>query len=243
MRGTVRSFLPQKSFGFIHGEDGNDYFFHIADVAGAVQLAPLQSVQFDPTATPKGLKARSVQPGPMPQLIQVTPNQFIMTKLNYVRGYEIVRQVGTAWGKSNDPNVARDLLKQQAIGLGANAVINMGCDRYTEQKGCSNYRYTMHRFDGTAVVVARNEYAFDADISSSAKHGNYSRSHFSCDDADQEILVRPHALVFYPRLMLAWVKTIAFIVGLIPVVLFCRLFQMKPRFMEGIDTERPTFQE
>jgi hypothetical protein len=101
----------------------------------------------------------------------------------------------------------------------------------------------MHRFDGTAVVVARNEYAFDADISSSAKHGNYSRSHFSCDDADQEILVRPHALVFYPRLMLAWVKTIAFIVGLIPVVLFCRLFQMKPRFMEGIDTERPTFQE
>lgn len=31
--GRVVSFFPQRNYGFIHGEDGNEYFFHILDIA------------------------------------------------------------------------------------------------------------------------------------------------------------------------------------------------------------------
>jgi cold shock CspA family protein len=97
-----RSFLPQRAFGFIHGEDGNDYFFHLSDVAGSVQLVPSQTVQFQPTSRPKGLAARFVQPGPMAQFIQVGPSQFIMRWQNCVKGYETLQELGAASGEHQD---------------------------------------------------------------------------------------------------------------------------------------------
>ena len=84
MRGTVKSFLPEKAYGFIRGEDGRDYFFHLNDLVNRFEPVPLQTVYFDPTATRKGLKARSIQAGPMPTVTPVGPNHFIMTRDNYV---------------------------------------------------------------------------------------------------------------------------------------------------------------
>ena len=32
MKGTVKMFDKEKGFGFIHGEDGKDYFFHYSAI-------------------------------------------------------------------------------------------------------------------------------------------------------------------------------------------------------------------
>ncbi len=231
MRGTVKSFLPEKAYGFIRGEDGRDYFFHLNDLVNRFEPVPLQTVYFDPTATRKGLKARSIQAGPMPTVTPVGPNHFIMTRDNYVRGYEIIRMVGTLRARANDPNVARNNLRTIAIDLGANAIINMTCTRSSEQEGCSNYNYTMHHFEGTAVVVAR----YQSTPNTNGNDPTTKDFHISHYKDGQISLVRPHALVFYTKLVLGWIRTATCIICLIPAILFCRLLHLKPRFMQAID--------
>lgn len=65
MQGTVKWFKNDKGYGFIAGEDGNDYFVHYGDILmeGHRTLAGGQSVRFEAGNGPKGLKATAVMPG------------------------------------------------------------------------------------------------------------------------------------------------------------------------------------
>lgn len=49
MSGKTKWFSPQKGYGFITGEDGNDYFVHYSGIVsdGFRTLAQDQSVTFD----------------------------------------------------------------------------------------------------------------------------------------------------------------------------------------------------
>ena len=118
MRGWVRSFLAERSYGFIDGEDGESYFFHLDDVRDNEPVAAGQEVTFRPSATPKGLRARSVIPGQQPrpvQLVYLEPDRFIMTREPEIRGHVIVQVVGQGiWYEANDPNQARDGLRNLA---------------------------------------------------------------------------------------------------------------------------------
>jgi CspA family cold shock protein len=60
MTGTVRNYDPILRYGFITGEDGQDYFVHRSDVTGTVLIAG-ERVTFDPTTTAKGLRAVAVK--------------------------------------------------------------------------------------------------------------------------------------------------------------------------------------
>jgi cold shock protein len=58
--GTVKFFNEQKSFGFIEGDDGKDYFVH----RDAIKKGPItegDKVTFKTEETPKGLKALDVE--------------------------------------------------------------------------------------------------------------------------------------------------------------------------------------
>ena len=61
-RGTVKWFDAKKGYGFISGEDGEDYFVHYSDIAGTGfrTLAEGQSVSFDTCAEARGNKAVNV---------------------------------------------------------------------------------------------------------------------------------------------------------------------------------------
>lgn len=183
MEGWVRRFVAARGYGFIDGDDGVKYFFHLDDVEGAelqeedregfgaspVRMVRNQRVSFRPAETHKGPRARSVRRGASPgrttnarQKIYLDPDHFIMTRESSVRGYEVVRVLSQGcWGRARDPNEARDLLRDQARQLGGNAVVNLSLEKQTEQQGCSNYRYTVHKFYGDAVVVKRVAYSSD----------------------------------------------------------------------------------
>ncbi len=61
-KGTVKWFNESKGFGFISGEDGNDYFVHYSSIQdnGFKSLAEGEPVSFETEKGPKGPKAINV---------------------------------------------------------------------------------------------------------------------------------------------------------------------------------------
>lgn len=219
MKGTVRSFVSAKRFGFIDGEDGQSYFVHINDVSGSTMLTQGQAVEFEPMPTPRGLSAKKVKAGKEPEAVYVDPDKFIMTKSDHVKGCEIISIVGeNCWGESNDPNAARELLKDVAQKSGANAVVCMSLDKYTKSDACSNYQYTMHRYYGHAVVVKRVEYTSDSQkiASSNAELAKYQSMSLHNEFGDSSF-IKPASYVFYPLLTCFWLKALLKIILLLAV--------------------------
>lgn len=62
MKGVVTRLVKEKPFGFIKGEDGNDYFFHSESILnGSIRDVKYgQQVEFDAEEGPKGLRAERV---------------------------------------------------------------------------------------------------------------------------------------------------------------------------------------
>ena len=62
--GTVKWFNPDKGFGFISREDGDDVFVHFSAIQGEgyKNLDENQKVEFDVTQGPKGPQAANVRP-------------------------------------------------------------------------------------------------------------------------------------------------------------------------------------
>jgi len=67
MKGQIIKVMPDKLFGFIRGEDHQDYFFHKTDMlasyedcVSSVMNGQTLNVEFEPVHTPKGLRARVI---------------------------------------------------------------------------------------------------------------------------------------------------------------------------------------
>tara|TARA_Y100000034_G_scaffold108871_1_gene139609 strand:- start:436 stop:777 length:342 start_codon:yes stop_codon:yes gene_type:complete len=61
MEGTVNWFNIKKGYGFIKGEDGNDYFVHFTAVPKGVFLKENDKVSFEPAKTERGEQAQNVK--------------------------------------------------------------------------------------------------------------------------------------------------------------------------------------
>ena len=63
MTGTIKTLSPDRGFGFIRGEDGNEYFFHRSELHAGLtfeQLSQGQRVSFEPRDSDKGLRAADI---------------------------------------------------------------------------------------------------------------------------------------------------------------------------------------
>jgi len=61
MKGTVKFFNDQKGFGFISGDDGNEYFVHQSALEPGVRLREGSVVSFQVEEGDRGLKAVKVK--------------------------------------------------------------------------------------------------------------------------------------------------------------------------------------
>jgi cold shock CspA family protein len=59
--GTIRSVVVERGFGFITGDDGEEYFFHMSAAEEFELLTPGVAVRFVPSEGPKGLRAEHVE--------------------------------------------------------------------------------------------------------------------------------------------------------------------------------------
>jgi cold shock protein len=60
--GTVKWFNPNKGYGFIQPESGNDVFVHVSAIQAGGSLEQGQAVEFDITEGRKGPEAANVRP-------------------------------------------------------------------------------------------------------------------------------------------------------------------------------------
>ncbi len=60
MKGTVKFFNETKGFGFISGEDGEEYFVHMSAISDNSRLQENDSVEFEVEKGDRGLKAVKV---------------------------------------------------------------------------------------------------------------------------------------------------------------------------------------
>ena len=61
MEGTIKWFNTRKGFGFVKGEDGEDYFVHYSALESNVFLRENDKVSFDAVQTEKGKQAQNVK--------------------------------------------------------------------------------------------------------------------------------------------------------------------------------------
>ena len=88
MRGRIKVLKENRNFGFLIGEDGNDYFFHFSDVK-SIDVPIMNSiVEFEPNMTQRGLAARNItienQALEHPEMITIGSNRI---KLKSIKAY------------------------------------------------------------------------------------------------------------------------------------------------------------
>ena len=222
--GVVRSFMPEKGFGFIQGDDGRSYFVHIKNVEGG-ELFDGQAVVFEGQPGPKGYKALRVIPGeppPPPGHAYESPNRFIWTRDSAARGFETIFTLGSGWAESNNPNEARALLERASADRGGNAVLNVRLEKYSCSDGCSNYYYTMHRFTGDYANVQKIVSTTDQDwIARSIQWEQEFLARIENENAQSATpnigapsLVPPGAIKHGAMMLLSWTFTLVKILGL-----------------------------
>ena len=60
MNGTVKWYNRKKAYGFIQGEDGQEYFVHQSALAQGTFISDNDAVSFDPAESERGKQAKNV---------------------------------------------------------------------------------------------------------------------------------------------------------------------------------------
>lgn len=152
MKGKVVSYVRNKKFGFVNGDDGESYFLHFSTLlnkADENKLIKGVVIEFDPTPSPKGLAAKKVK---VPEVFfkdQLV--SFFTSKNNQPKHgkVELRNTINTRFFK--DPNKGREHITKLAKEAGYNAILNLGFEKNTFADG--NYNYTVHAFKGDFALV------------------------------------------------------------------------------------------
>lgn len=159
MKGKIKTYLKNKGYGFIKGDDGKDYFFHEEDFKNKKDVSNLYEgsyIDFDEYATPKGYKARSCRLLDESKIITyVVPESFKVFKSDRIREWEIIEYgKWIVYGSSSDsPESAKNEIIERAKSIGANSIINIEYYKTTGEDG--NYRYTIHNYKGNIANLAK----------------------------------------------------------------------------------------
>jgi cold shock CspA family protein len=155
VRGKVVSYISQKKYGFITGEDDESYFLHsssLLDKANEKKLLKGVIVEFDPTPTPKGMSAKKVH---VPNVyFKKSLVDFFITKSSQPKFGCVEKSHSIETQFFKDPNEGREHIKKLAKETGCNSILNLSFEKNTFSSG--NYQYTVHAFNGDFALVTES---------------------------------------------------------------------------------------
>lgn len=61
VQGKVKWYNKEKGYGFIQGDDGQEYFMHHTQLPRDAKLQPGDKMSFDVTETDRGLQAQNIE--------------------------------------------------------------------------------------------------------------------------------------------------------------------------------------
>lgn len=168
--GIVKSYSEEKCFGFISNENGNSYFFHISDVNKECinKIAIGCSVSFNAIPKPKGMAAVDIKSdNSLLPIYECTGDLSVIVSKSARCGKNnaVLYVAPTIYVENRDPNTAVNILKNKAMQLGCNAILNLNRSRRTGSAWTSRYKYTIHTFSAVPALVKRVSYTRDLDIS------------------------------------------------------------------------------
>lgn len=153
--GVVTSYLADKGYGFIKGDDGNDYYFKRDEVVGGIAPAKDARVTFDPEPTPRGFAAKAVTVSGVAQEIWENPEHFVVSEHGHVPGLEVLYAYRSpCWTTATIHAQARQQLIDQAQTYGANGIFGLRITA-VPPKG------TIH-LEGTMVYVQHVSKSWDS---------------------------------------------------------------------------------
>jgi cold shock CspA family protein len=153
MKGKVVSYVKEKKYGFVNGDDGESYFLHFSnllDKSDETKLVKGVVLDFDPTPTNRGLAANKVT-FPKVYFKKQLVDFFISKSSNPKHGnVEKRHSISTRFIK--DPKESQVHIKQLAIESGCNSILNLEFEKDTFSYG--NYLYTVHAYKGDFALVS-----------------------------------------------------------------------------------------
>ena len=165
MKGIINTWLPEKGYGFIKGDDGKDYYFNIRDLQEKSHISALAEalpIAFDQQATPKGYRARKSRLLALAAEIRyITPEHFMISRNDHIKGWEIMES--GAWivfaSSASSPDDAREATIAFAQKTGANALLRLKYAQSTgsepSENGKGTHYYTIHHFSGVIATLAK----------------------------------------------------------------------------------------
>lgn len=174
MQGVIIAYSAQKKYGFINGEDGDNYFFHRNHLKQP-NTSPKKglSVSFDPVPTPKGMAARQIEVNDKAPSCWVyhTPEEFITSNSTQCgRHHEVIAQGKRISYAAKSPVEVREGLATKAKIAGFNGLIQTAMERKTGwSKLNPNHRYTYHIFSGVPAIIRRKEAVTDKAVADASK--------------------------------------------------------------------------
>ena len=158
MTGTIKSFLFDKGYGFIDGDNGKSYFFHVSFCEANLSHKLIEGVcvSFSERATPRGYSAENVVLMNIEQIIYYEiPKNVYFSKNDNVQGWETIE--ATNWyvraEARNSPDEAKNIMLARAERLGANAIVNARYFKTTGSEG--NYQFSIHHYEGRLATIAK----------------------------------------------------------------------------------------
>lgn len=164
MKGIIKTYLFEKEYGFIKGDDKKDYFFHKSSLKDKNQQDKLSEglyLEFEQKATPKGYSAVNISIlDDVTVLKYEVPNDIYISKDSTIKGWEIIEF--SDWiviGSSrNSPDSAKVEMQSKAKELGANSLVNVEYFKTTGSEagtGYGTYYYTIHNYKGQMVNAVK----------------------------------------------------------------------------------------
>ena len=212
MTGIIKTYLNDKNYGFIKGDDGKDYFFHKNSINkyDINKICDGALVTFEQKASPKGYNAINILINSSDNINYKIPDTIYTSKNSSIKGWETVYlSQWKVYGNSrNSPEDAKNNMINHAKAIGANCILNVEYYKTTGSEpgtGSGTHYYTIHNFKGRLANIGKKSLS-----------GQYSLDDLSQIDQNAKILKEKLILKTNQakqKRLLFWI-VIFFIIGL-----------------------------